>query len=136
MLARRHAPRPGSAVVEFALVLPVFVMFLFGLIEIGRTMMTASLLTEAARVGCRAGVLPSSNNKAVYTAVTNKVRGLSLANPEINIEVNGTSGDVATAQTRDDITVEVSVDYSDVTWLPFTRWLGGKIQGRFSLPRE
>jgi Flp pilus assembly protein TadG len=117
-------------------VLPVFVLFLFGLIEIGRTMMTASLLTEAARIGCRAGVLPSANNKAVHAAVTSKVGGLGLGTPQVSIQVNGSAGEVATAQTRDAITVAVSVAYADVTWLPFSRWLGGKVQGQFSLPRE
>jgi Flp pilus assembly protein TadG len=136
MLARRRARRPGSAVVEFAMVLPVFLLFLFALIEIGRTMMTASLLTEAARTGCRAGVLPSADNGAVNAAVNSKVGGLGLGSPEISIQVNGKAGEVATAQTRDGITVAVAVDYADVTWLPFARWVGGKVRGQFSLPRE
>ena len=136
MLARHRVHRSGSAVVEFAMVLPAFLLFLFGLIEIGRAMMTASLLTEAARAGCRAGVLPSANNQAVEGAIKSKVAGLGLGTPEVNIEINGAAGEVASAQSRDEITVAVSVAYSDVTWLPLTRWLDGKVRGQFSLPRE
>ena len=136
MLARHRSQRAGSTVVEFAMVLPVFLLFLFGLIEIGRAMTTASLLTEAARTGCRAGVLPSADNKAVQAAIKSKVGGLGLGAPEVDIKVNGAAGEVGGADSRDEITVAVSVPYADVTWLPFSRWLGGRVRGQFSLPRE
>lgn len=136
MLARRPRACHGATVVEFALVLPVFLLFLFGLVEIGRAMMTASLLTEAARIGCRAGILTTADNKAVVAAVKAKTSGLGLEAPQVSVQVNGKDGDVAAAAARDEITVAVSVVYADVTWLPFSRWIGGKISGQYSLPRE
>ena len=48
----RQATR-GQALVEFALVFPVFMLLLFGLIDIGRFVYTDSALSQAAREGAR-----------------------------------------------------------------------------------
>jgi hypothetical protein len=47
----RH--RRGSAVVEAAVVLPIIVLFLLGILEYGRYVMTLQVLTNAAREGGR-----------------------------------------------------------------------------------
>ncbi|MFT5686226.1 MAG: hypothetical protein ACI8RZ_007182 [Myxococcota bacterium] len=49
--------RSGSAAVEFALLMPVFVLLLGGLLEFSWLFFTRSGLNAAAREGCRAGVL-------------------------------------------------------------------------------
>jgi Flp pilus assembly protein TadG len=43
--------RRGAAVVEAALVLPVIIVFLFGILEYGRYVMTLQMVTNAAREG-------------------------------------------------------------------------------------
>lgn len=45
----------GQSLVEFALVLPVFVLILFGLIDGGRLVYTDTTLSQAAREGARVG---------------------------------------------------------------------------------
>ena len=69
--SRTHGRRRGQAVVEFALVLPVFLLMLFGAIEFGRAYYTVHLLTNAAREGARMGALPDK----VETDVTGAVDG-------------------------------------------------------------
>jgi Flp pilus assembly protein TadG len=132
----RARPRRGAHLVEFALVFPLFLMLFFALVDLGRGLMVVSLLTNAARSGCRAGVVEFAHNSDVEKAVTEKVNGMGLANPSMTITVNGAEQDVSTAQPQDKITVAVSVPYADVTWLPFMRWLTGDLTGHFSLPHE
>jgi Flp pilus assembly protein TadG len=48
----RRAHR-GQAMVEMALVLPIFLLVLFGLIDVGRLVFTNSMLSQAAREGAR-----------------------------------------------------------------------------------
>jgi TadE-like protein len=48
----RHSLR-GQALVEFALVFPVFMLILFGVIEVGRFVYTDNALSQAAREGAR-----------------------------------------------------------------------------------
>ncbi len=52
----READR-GAAAVEFALVLPLLVLLVFGIIDFGRMLTTKITLTEAAREGARAAAL-------------------------------------------------------------------------------
>jgi len=49
--------RRGQAVVEFALILPLFMLLLFAAIEFGRAYYELHLLANAAREGSRAGSL-------------------------------------------------------------------------------
>ena len=51
---KKHKTR-GQAMVEFALVLPIFAILLFGIIDIGRYVYTANALSNGAREGARAG---------------------------------------------------------------------------------
>jgi hypothetical protein len=58
--SRRPEPRRtdrGSAAVELAIVLPLLLLLLFGVIDFGRMLNTQITLTEAAREGARAAAL-------------------------------------------------------------------------------
>ena len=61
----------GQAIVEFALVLPIFLLLVFAITEFGRIWMIQHVLTTASRSGARVGILPSSTTSEVTTAVNN-----------------------------------------------------------------
>ena len=75
----RPGRRTGQAVVEFALVLPVFLLLVFGTIEFGRAYLTLHLLTNASREGARVGSLPGNLEAAVDTAVSDFLTAAGLA---------------------------------------------------------
>ena len=50
---KRHGR--GQALVEFALVIPLFLLLLFGLVDLGRAVFVNNSLAEAARDGARHG---------------------------------------------------------------------------------
>jgi hypothetical protein len=52
---RRGARPAGQALVEFALVVPIFLILLFGLIEVGRYIYLNNAFNEAAREAARFG---------------------------------------------------------------------------------
>ena len=66
MCVKRIRNKKGQAMVEFALVLPLLLLLLFGIIEFGRLMLIyASVSTasrEAARWGSAAGGTPGMDN--------------------------------------------------------------------------
>src|SRR3954451_18844471 len=74
-LAHRFRPRAhnrrGAAVVEFAVVAPVFFLLVFGIIEYGRMVMVQQLITNASREGARRGVLDGATTTEVTTVVGN-----------------------------------------------------------------
>ena len=80
-MRRRFRRREGQAIVEFALVLPMFLLLVYAITEFGRIWMVQHVLTTASRAGARTGILPSSETSDVTTAVNNYLTaaGLDLA---------------------------------------------------------
>src|SRR5579885_1189252 len=62
--------RRGVAAVEMALVLPVFIAVVLGIIEFGRAMWVSNLVTNSAREGGRMAVLDGSSNAQVKQAIS------------------------------------------------------------------
>jgi hypothetical protein len=60
----------GAAAVETALVLPILLLIVFGIIDFGRMLNAQISLTEAAREGARAESLGASVETRVDTATT------------------------------------------------------------------
>jgi Flp pilus assembly protein TadG len=54
---RRRRRTRGQALVEFALILPLFVMVLFGVIDLGRYVYSLNAMNEAARESARVGAV-------------------------------------------------------------------------------
>jgi len=57
----------GQALVEMALVLPVLVLLIFGIIEFGRVFNAYLIITNAAREGARAGIVGATDLKILQT---------------------------------------------------------------------
>jgi len=116
----RIATRSGVAAVEFALVVPVFFLLVFALIEFGRMMMVQQSLTNAAREGCRTAILATTTNSSdVEAAVRNYLQSV-MSNASNVDEVRVTvPTSLASTASGTDVTVSVDVDYSDVSWMPF-----------------
>lgn len=50
----------GAAVVEFAIVLPILLVIVFGIVEFGFILYNQAMLTNATREGARGGILATS----------------------------------------------------------------------------
>jgi Flp pilus assembly protein TadG len=51
----------GQALVEFALVIPIFLLFIFGIIDAGRLIYTYNTVSNAARDGARVAIVNQSS---------------------------------------------------------------------------
>jgi Flp pilus assembly protein TadG len=135
-LVPRDKKRAGTTLVEFAVVIPIFLLFVFGLIEVGRAFMVTHVLTNAARAGCRQGILESSATSDVNATVSSLLTAQGIKGATTTVTVNGVVADVSTAKPSDDITVKVSAPVSSITWVPVNKWLQGSITGQYTLKRE
>jgi Flp pilus assembly protein TadG len=79
----------GAAAVEFALLLPILLMILVGIMEFGLIMFTQEVLTNASREGARAGII-----QATPKPTTGAIQGV-VVNYAQNARVALTPGDVA-----------------------------------------
>lgn len=114
--------RTGAAVVELAVVLPLFVLLVFGTIEFGRMVMVQQVLTNAAREGARSAVLNGATTSDVTTAVTSYLTASAVSGASVTVSPDPPSRAPYGAR----VTVTVSVPFSSVSWLPSPMYLGGK----------
>lgn len=90
----------GSAMVETAIAIPILLVMMVGIFEVGRAYETWQVLTNAAREGARVSVTPSStqsNTTALirqYMAngqLTRSATASVVVNKGASIDVNGTA---------------------------------------------
>jgi Flp pilus assembly protein TadG len=114
--------RRGAAAVEFAVVAPVFLLLVFGMVEYGRMVMVQQLLTNASREGARKAVLDGSKTEDVKTLVNDYLVNSSIKGATVTVTPNPPSSAAFGAP----VTVSVSVPFDKVSWLPGPMYLRGK----------
>lgn len=107
----------GQSVIEFALVLPILLLLVFGVTEFGRAWMTMNVLTAAAREGCRVAVVTDPD----VAAVNARVNELCSAARVVPTAVTVTGPDPADPDRR--VTVIVQSDFQVIP---------GQVLGTFS----
>jgi Flp pilus assembly protein TadG len=84
---RRRTNRRGAALVEAAIVMNIFLLFLFGIMEFGHFVMTRQIIDNAAREGARLASTGTAtlSTSDITAAVTTKLVGQGPTN--LNIQV-------------------------------------------------
>jgi len=94
--------RRGQAVVEFALVLPVLLLLVFGAMEFGRAYFDYHLLLTVARQGARTASLPARTEADVQNTVDGLLAQSGLSeNCETTITVTDQAGQERTGGLTD-----------------------------------
>jgi Flp pilus assembly protein TadG len=112
----RRCDRRGAAVVEFAVVAPLFFLLLAGIIEFGQAFRIEHALSNASRRGARAAIFEYTTNsqaKQLVRAHVAKTVGVNEGDVTVDIAVNGSSdGSLSGAEQGDEISVTVSIPFS------------------------
>jgi len=98
----------GAAVVEFAVILPLLLTVLFGIMEYGWVFMVRQTLQSAAREGCRVAVLQTTDEP--YSNVLTRVAEV-MEPTGLSYSVNMTHA----TETNPVESVTVTVPYADVS---------------------
>ncbi|MEX1334016.1 MAG: TadE family protein [Candidatus Limnocylindrales bacterium] len=89
MLWLRRRPRrerdAGQTLVEFAIVLPVFLLMVFGLIDVGRLVYTNATLSQAAREGARLAAAEARWIGSNHPACVADATGITAARPGAHV---------------------------------------------------
>lgn len=127
-------PKRGSATVEFAVVLPIFLTLIFGMVEFGRVLSVQHVVNSAAREGARVASLPGTTNAVVTAAVQNELTNAGL--PLDNITFS--PPDITQADPNDPVTVSVIINYTSVGWIQgfFPGLNGSSLQGTVVMRKE
>jgi hypothetical protein len=89
-------------------------------------MMVMEVLNNAARNGCRTGVLSGSDNTAVQTSVDNALANAGINGYTTTVLVNGNQANANTAATGDAVTVTIGVPAGNISWLPHLMFTSGR----------
>jgi Flp pilus assembly protein TadG len=117
-----------------AVVLPLLLMFVFGIIEFGRAIMVNQVLVNAAREACRRAVVPGATPTEVQNTASLYLSsaGISGYTYSAGVRNGSTLSALSGAKSQDSIEVTISVPYQNVAWGMFgwissTRQLNARV---------
>jgi Flp pilus assembly protein TadG len=131
-----HNPPSGSdrgqTLVEFALILPIFVLVLVGLLDAGRAVYAFSTVQNASREAVRLAIVDQSVT-AIKTAATDAAVGLGIPATDVNVafrEPDFATGGTGACSTSPSIgcVAEVRVTYKWTAATPIVGNLMGTIE--------
>lgn len=143
----RSGQRRGVAAVEMAIVLPILLLALVGIIEFGRAVMVQQIITNAAREGARRGVSSQSTadfirtryvipyvSRALYGGTGEYPTDIGTGNVQVSMTTETASPNADTIKGL--ITVTVAVPYDEVDY-GLGIWLGGTtLSAQVTMRRE
>jgi Flp pilus assembly protein TadG len=113
--------RRGQAMVEFALILPILLLLVIGIVEFGRAWNISQTLTDAAREGARRSVLfdPSITEQTVRNTISNALTagGVDPTKAQVDIVDQGSGLDSK---------VTITYPYRFVFFGPLMDWTVGQ----------
>jgi len=116
----------GQALVEFALVVPIFLILLLSIVDFGWALRSWITVTNSAREGARAGAVGATCDDIKQRAVDTSADLLSLS----DVTVDNCQGDPGT-----NVEVTVSYEYSWITPLGglLTTFTGGSLPSTLTM---
>ncbi|MCH8921802.1 MAG: pilus assembly protein [Planctomycetes bacterium] len=119
---RGLARRCGATITEFAIVAPIFFLFVFGAFEFGRAIMVQQILTNAAREGARQAIVEEADAADIEASVASYLDSTTVTGATVTVEPSS----LQTVGFGDEVTVTVSIPYDQVSWLPVSSFMQGK----------
>ncbi len=99
----------GQALVEMALVLPILIMLIFGIVEFGRILNTHLVVTELSREGARKGAIGETDSNIV-TTIQNNATASDLNVSDLTITIDPVSAGKRARGTSVKVEVTYQVD--------------------------
>jgi Flp pilus assembly protein TadG len=154
-LRKRPEQRRGTAAVETAVVLPVYILLLFGVIEFGHAHMVVNLLQNGCRNAARMGSTAGPTTAQVIARVRQTL-GAGVDDGQVSVWVQDASSlddgaawpitdeqvaalppiELSTADDRQLFVVRASVAYNDISLLPMPFLNGMRLRAQCFMRHE
>jgi Flp pilus assembly protein TadG len=93
---RRPLDERGQSFVEFALLFPVLIIVIIGVVDLGRAIYTDVTLSFAVRDGCRQAIVAGVSTDDVKAAVINAAPAAGLTSADVTVTGTRASGTTVT----------------------------------------
>lgn len=142
--ASNRDARCGAALVEMALVTPLLLAVLFGIVEFGRAMQVHAMVTNASREGARRGSVTGYSSDDVRRYVREHLStalGIPAETVAVNVTVEPAAGhpavtDTLLARSKDLVIVKVAVPFDRVCWTSGSYLTGKSLTARSVMRHE
>ena len=127
-MIKRLRCQKGVAAIEFAIVLPLLMMIVFGIIEFGLLMYDKQVITNASREGARIGISDAVVSDAEIEAVVDNYvlnNLITFGSPTSPVTTIVPGGDRTGMVFGEDVTVTVTYDYDFLILPGFVAGLAG-----------
>ena len=112
--------RRGQALVEFALVIPIFLLMLVALFDLGRAVFAYNTLTNAAREGVRLAIV-NQDEASIIARAKSQTAIIELSDPSVDIDFYQVNDDGTLGTSRSPAAVGcVAVVNFEATYWPIT----------------
>ncbi len=136
--------RQGTACIEFAVLSPLLVLIILGIIEVGQFVNVGQSVSNSSREGARVAARQSTTNVSqVVNAVTNYLTDMhpNLPSSAVQVTVTGAGGpvtgaNIASVATGTPITVQVVVQFDPVRWVNGLPLLDGRAYTETTITRR
>ena len=81
----------GQSLVEFALVLPIFLLLLIGIAEFGRAWMTRNILTGASREAVRIAAVQQGNEASARSRANEILASAKISGGQVSFDPGGSA---------------------------------------------
>jgi Flp pilus assembly protein TadG len=132
----RQAPlsaEGGAALIEFAIVLPLMLLILFGMIDFGLFFQRYQVVTNAAHEGARIAVLPGYGDDDVVSRVRQFLTAAGLTEPLMSPATPVRTCEPAGGKWIDVVSVTVEYPYSYSAIGTFVSYFGKDVFSRNSV---
>ena len=85
-LKKKRCRRQGATAVEFAVVAPMVLIFIFGMLEVFNLYRVEGALTAATLIGGREASIDTANSDDVEAEITTFLQSAGVSSPRITIE--------------------------------------------------
>ncbi len=143
---RRRRFKPtlhGIAAVELALVLPVFMLVVLGIVEFGRAFMAEHLLAEASRLGARRAIVAGVTESEVKQLVKDfcgDTLGIRSKRVKVAVTIEDVRGQTVSgfsnADSGDMCTVTVTIPFDEISFLPANFLRNAQLSNACTMERE
>ncbi len=105
--SRHRSQEKGQSLVEFALLLPVLLLIICGLLDMGRAVYTYTVLSHSAHEGARQAVIADNPTEVIINAAIQTAVAVNLQPSDVQIVGNREPGT--------EVTVIVSYQFNLIT---------------------
>jgi Flp pilus assembly protein TadG len=116
-----NSPKRGQTMVEFALILPIFIFLVVVIFDFGRAVYYYNAIHNAAREGARYGVIHPKDTD--YSAIAARAKEYAIGLGLDNISVNVYPGPNELVGTVNNPTIKVTVTYCFEPVTPFVEMI-------------